>query len=115
MGFFEGGSQWVPYLVDLMDHYYKADQRNGWGTLPKKMPSEYLKDGNLYIACEAEDRILPTVLGMWGEDRVMLSSDIPHAELRENAKDEFARRTDLGETVKGKILVENARAFYGIK
>jgi predicted TIM-barrel fold metal-dependent hydrolase len=115
VGFFEGGSQWVPYMVDLMDHYYEADRRNGWGTLPKKVPSQYLKDGNLYIACEAEDRILPTVLSMWGEDRVMLSSDMPHAELRENAKEEMLRRTDLGEATKRKILVENARAFYGIK
>jgi predicted TIM-barrel fold metal-dependent hydrolase len=115
VGFFEGGAQWIPYLVDRMDHYYEVDKRLGWGNLPRKAPSRYLQDGNLYITCEAEDRLLPYVLEMWGEDRVMLSSDMPHAELRDNAKDELLRRTDLGEVAKRKILVENALRFYSLK
>ncbi len=115
VGFFEGGAQWIPYLVDLMDHYYEVDSGLGWGTLPKKMPSEYLKDGNLYVTCEADERLLPCVLEMWGEDRMMLSSDMPHSELRDNAKAEILRRTDVSEAIKKKLLVENARAFYGIK
>lgn len=112
VGFFEGGSQWIPYLVDRMDHYYEVDTRLGWGVLPKKAPSRYLEDGNLYITCEAEDRLLPYVLETWGEDRVMVSSDMPHAELRDSAKDEVLKRADLGEASKRKLLVDNALRFY---
>lgn len=115
VGFFEGGSQWIPYLVDRMDHYYEVDRRLGWGILPKKEPSRYLQDGQLYITCEAEDRLLPHVLDTWGEDRVMLSSDMPHAELRDSAKDEIVRRADLTEVSKRKILVDNALKFYAIE
>jgi len=114
VGFFEGGSQWVPYLVDRMDHYYEVDRRLGWGSLPKKAPSRYLRDAQLYMTCEAEDRLLPYVLEMWGEERVMLSSDMPHAELRDSAKDELTRRTDLTPAAKRKILVDNALRFYEI-
>lgn len=114
VGFFEGGAQWVPFWVDRMDQYYEIVGKLGWGPLPKKAPSRYLDDGNLYLTCEAEDRLLPQVLGLWGEDRVMLASDMPHAELRDSAKDELVRRADLAEAVKRKILVDNALRFYGI-
>jgi predicted TIM-barrel fold metal-dependent hydrolase len=114
VGFFEGGSQWIPFWVDRMDQYYEIVGRLGWDPLPKKAPSRYLEDGLLYLTCEAEDRLLPQVLAMWGEDRVMLSSDMPHAELRDNAKDQLLRRTDLAETTKRKILVENALKFYAL-
>jgi predicted TIM-barrel fold metal-dependent hydrolase len=115
VGFFEGGSQWIPFWVDRMDQYYEIVAKLGWDRLtPKKAPSRYLEDGALYITCEAEDRLLPQVLAIWGEDRVMLSSDMPHAELRDSAKDELLRRTDLAETTKRKILVENALTFYGL-
>ena len=115
VGLFEGGTQWIPYLVDRMDHYYQVDTRLGWGVLPRKMPSDYLKDGNLYVTCEADDRLLPDVLEQWGEDRVMVSSDMPHAELRDSARDEILGRADLSASVKRKLLVDNALAFYGIK
>jgi predicted TIM-barrel fold metal-dependent hydrolase len=115
VGLFEGGTQWIPYLVDRMDHYYQVDTRLQWGVLPKKLPSEYLKDGNLYVTCEADDRLLPSVLEQWGEDRVMVSSDMPHAELRDSARDEILARTDLSAGVKRKLLVDNALAFYSLK
>ncbi|MEK7878737.1 MAG: amidohydrolase family protein [candidate division NC10 bacterium] len=114
VGFFEGGSEWVPFWVDRMDQYYGIVTKLGWGPLPKKAPSRYLQDGNLYITCEAEDRLLPQTLAMWGEDRVMLSSDMPHAEQRDNAKDELGRRGDLAESTKRKILVDNALRFYSL-
>lgn len=115
VGFFEGGSQWIPYVVDRMDHYYALFKGLAWDIVPKKAPSEYLRDGNLYITCESEDRLLPYVLKMWGEDRVMISSDMPHAELRDSAMDEVLERDDLSESTKRKLLVENALRFYGIE
>ena len=42
----------------------------------------------------------------------MVSSDMPHAELRDSAKDEVLKRADLGEASKRKLLVDNALRFY---
>jgi predicted TIM-barrel fold metal-dependent hydrolase len=115
VGFFELGSQWVPFMVDRMDEFYWVTKvLDQPAVLPKKVPSEYLRDGNLYLTCEAGDRILPQVLEMWGEDRVMLSSDMPHTELRDTEKSGLRARTDISESAKQKILVDNALCFYGL-
>ncbi|HXG35852.1 MAG TPA: amidohydrolase family protein [Dehalococcoidia bacterium] len=115
VGFFEWGSEWIPYAMDRFDQYYTVFQRLGFGELSRKSPSEYVRDGNLYVTCESEDRLLPYIIEMWGEDRILLSSDIPHVELRDNAKEELLHREDVSPQVKQKILVDNTLRFYGLE
>jgi uncharacterized protein len=114
VGFFEAGSQWVPYVVDRMEQYHRLFNMLQWDIVPKREPAYYLEHAKLYLTCESEDRLLPQVLEIWGEDRVMASSDMPHTELRDDAKDEITSRGDLSEPVKRKLLVDNALAFYGL-
>ena len=115
--FLEAGSLWVPFLVDRMDEYYKIMRMKGhpwtW-RLPADEPSAYLRRGQLYVTPEAEDRWLPDVIQLIGEDHVMYASDIPHVELRDNAALEYIERDGLSDTVKQKILGENAGRFYGL-
>ena len=42
------------------------------------------------------------------------SADIPHGEARERSMDVVRARSDLSETVKKKILGENAARFYNL-
>jgi predicted TIM-barrel fold metal-dependent hydrolase len=65
-----------------------------------------------YPGCEAEEPLLPHVLQLVGEDRVMISADMPHLESRENGVAEIRERTDLSDAVKAKLLGANAAAFY---
>ncbi len=48
------------------------------------------------------------------EDRLLFEGDMPHAEAREGAKQEFLDRTDLSEDLKWKILSDNGRCFLGL-
>ena len=113
--FLEAGSLWVPFLADRLDHYYDIMCVKGhpwtW-RLPAERPSVYLRRGQLYVTPEAEDRWLPEIVDMVGEDHVMYASDMPHVEMRDNAAEEYLERADLSDTVKRKILGENAARFY---
>jgi predicted TIM-barrel fold metal-dependent hydrolase len=113
IAFLEAGSEWVPYMVHRMDHYYEAEKRSGW-PIPKRSASAHLKDRQIYFTCEGEEKLLPEVLSLVGEDRIMISADIPHSEGRETAIEEILARRDLSESAKEKILGLNAKVFYNL-
>jgi len=113
VAFLEAGADWVPYLVQRLDHYFASERLAGWWT-PERSASEYLRDCQIYFTCEAEERLLPQVLEFVGEDRIMMSADMPHAEARENAVSEIEQRTDLTREQKVRILGKNAIAFYSL-
>ncbi len=110
--FFEAGSEWVPYMVGRMEHYYSCGKEIGWFGLPERRPKDYLKDGKIFLTCEPEDKLLPQVAELIGEDQIMMSTDMPHAEGRESAVEIIKDRHDLSDSFKRKILGENARRFY---
>lgn len=113
VSFLEAGSEWLPYWVGRMDHYYHSDSDNQrGGYMPRKRPSEYLKEGRIYFTCEAEEAGLPEAIALLGEDQMMVSADMPHGEARERAFDEVRERTDISERVKEKMMGENAARFY---
>ena len=115
VAFLEAGSEWLPYWIGRMDHYYHADTGNArGGYMPKKRPPEYLKEGRVFFTCEAEETSLPQVLDLLGEDHMMASADIPHGEARERSMDIIRGRSDLPERTKKKILGENAERFYSL-
>lgn len=116
VAFLECGAGWVPYMMDRLDEEY---ERRGQRDAPllKRMPSEYLRGGNIYVSCEVEERTLPYVLDQMGEDQVFFASDYPHE--REHAQylediPAFMKRVDLSEGAKRKVLRDNALRFYGI-
>jgi hypothetical protein len=113
VAFLEAGADWVPYLVQRLDHYFASERLAGWWT-PERSASEYLRDCQIYFTCEAEERLLPQVLEFAGEDRIMMSADMPHAEARENAVSEIEKRTDLTREQKARILGKNAITFYSL-
>ncbi len=115
VAFLEAGSEWLPYWVGRMDHYYHSDTDNArGGYMPKKRPSEYLKEGRIFFTCEAEEALLPQVLELLGEDHMMASADMPHSEARDRCMDIVRDRSDLSDTAKRKILGENAARFYNL-
>jgi predicted TIM-barrel fold metal-dependent hydrolase len=57
---------------------------------------------------------VPQVINFVGEDRIMISADMPHGEAREGSVQEIRERSDLSETVKRRILGDNAAKFYGV-
>jgi len=113
VAFLEAGVDWVPYLIQRMDHYYHSETANG-RPLPKRRASDYVRDCQVYFTCEAEEKLVPQVMEFVGEDRIMISADMPHGEAREGSVAEIRERTDLSDAIKQKILGDNAAEFYQI-
>lgn len=113
VGFLEAGVDWIPYMVQRMDHYHRAEKRSSW-PVPKRNASGYLKDCEIYFTCEAEEKLLPEVMNWIGEGRIMMEADMPHGEGRDTSVQEIQERRDLSDSVKGKILGLNAKAFYNL-
>ena len=114
--FLEAGCQWIPFMVDQMAHYQKAYTHNGYPfdhRLPERDILDYVNSGRLYVTAEAEDKLLPYVAEMIGEEQFLFSSDMPHGEGRDNAALEVLARNDISDSFKRKILIENGPRFYG--
>ncbi len=114
--FLEGGSGWLPWFYERIDHYYPVASffRKSFGLplLPSKSPESF-KD-RIYLTCEADEVLLPQVIEYLGEDRILCSEDMPHLEAREGAGNEILERTDITKEQKRKILVENTASFYNL-
>lgn len=113
--FAEAGVEWLPWLVHVMDSYWRMGQgffRNDpdFGH-SKVMPGEILRDGQIYLVCEVDDE-LRGALDLLGEDRLLLGSDMPHSESHPNSFVKFRERTDISEAAKNKILGTNARQLF---
>jgi predicted TIM-barrel fold metal-dependent hydrolase len=114
MAFLETGCEWVPYLTSRMNHYYDFAHERMPRVIPpaKRRPEEYLRSGNIYVACEVEDKLLPYVIDLMGEDHLLYASDIPHTDRVVDSVAHLQGRKDLGESAKRKILSENPARFY---
>src|SRR5437660_161534 len=108
------GAGWVPYMMDRMDDEFEK-RGTRWCPFLRRKPSEYVRAANIAFSCEVEERTLPYVIELVGEDRIFFASDFPHERARPDFLHdipEFVERTDLSDKVKEKILLHNARRFY---
>jgi uncharacterized protein len=121
VAFLEFGAEWIFYMVSRMDHYLPLDRgAHVWGmsmpnaeNLPRRSVQEYVKSGRIFIAAEADDKLLDKLFELLGEEQILFSSDFPHGEGRENAALEILDRKDLAESQKRKLLYDNTVRFFG--
>ncbi len=112
IAFLEAGCGWLAYMLDRMDERYGFRGEID-APLLTKTPSEYVMDGNIYLSIEAEERLLPETLRIFGDNNFVYASDFPHwdSEFPENIQHLLARE-DLTEEQRGKITRTNAQALY---
>jgi len=117
IAFLEAGVGWVPYIMERLDEKYEKLPHQA--PLLAKAPSEYVKDGAIYFSCELEERILPYVIGLGLEKKIMYPSDFPHERptLEQFLADipHFQAREDLSAVVKRSILRDNCIDFYSLR
>lgn len=115
VGFLEFGAEWIFYMVGRLDHYLPIDrsQMPIKTRLPRKSIEEYVKSGQIFLASEAEDPLLPQEMALIGEDQILYSSDVPHGEGRESAAHKIIGRSDLTDIQKRKLLYDNSVRFFG--
>ncbi len=119
VAFLEAGCLWVHFLMDRLEHRFGFTNRFG-KSIPEAAPraavspAEYMSRGNLFLSTEVEDPLLPQVLDLVGEDRVVFGSDMPHGDRDRFAVRAFRERRDLSDSAKEKILNANPKRLYGI-
>ena len=115
IGFLEFGAEWILYMVPRLDHYLPIDrgQMPIKTEVPRRTIEDYAKSGRIFLAGEADDKMLPHEIELLGEDQILYSSDLPHGEGRHNAAKEILSRNDISEKQKRKILYDNAVKFFG--
>ena len=115
VGFLEFGAEWILYMVPRLDHYLPIDrsQMPIKNELSQKTIEEQAKSGRIFIAGEADDRMLLQEIDLLGEDQILYSSDLPHGEGRHDAAKEILAREDITDSQKRKILYGNAVKFFG--
>ena len=110
--FLEGGSSWVPAYVERMDEHFENPRYHAKEHI-QKPPSEYLHSGRIFFGCEGDEKSLGRVVQEIGEEKLMYSSDYPHADRSEGTVNVLKARCDLSSSAKQRILEDNARRFYG--
>jgi predicted TIM-barrel fold metal-dependent hydrolase len=73
----ETGGGWLGHWFDRFDHFAKV---YGWMAPELKLtPSEYFKR-QCYVSFDPDEKTLPALLPMIGEDRIVWASDYPHLD-----------------------------------
>jgi predicted TIM-barrel fold metal-dependent hydrolase len=113
VGFMEAGCGWLPFWMEHMDEEY--EKRAHEAPLLKMEPSEYVKNGRVFIGCEPEEKLMPVAAEWIGDGQLLYASDYPHWDSDWPHTTRVVReRTDLTDQQKQKILGENALRFYGL-
>lgn len=117
VGLIEGGIEWFPVALKRMQHWLDTPTGHPWPA--KHEPLYYLSQCSLYFGAGGDEEELPHVLKVLGEDRLIGGQDFPHTHFKGNKLGEsfvdLRERKDVSDTVKKKMLCDNAAAFYGIK
>jgi predicted TIM-barrel fold metal-dependent hydrolase len=116
VAFFEAGCQWIPFLIERMEHYYDVGVGRGrWPYRAKHRPLDYARGGNVYFGFEVDDRLLPHAVDLVGDSRFIYASDIPHGDREWDSVTMLRDRADLDDQAKQRLLVDNGLRFYGLK
>jgi uncharacterized protein len=112
LAYAEAGCGWVPYLMERLDMEY--EHRSTQVPECKKMPSEHLKSGRIFIHCELEDRGIAQMADLFRDDILFCATDFPHeprSEFHENVG-KFMAREDIRAEIKQKMCFENPKRMY---
>jgi predicted TIM-barrel fold metal-dependent hydrolase len=115
LAYLEAGVGWIPYFVQRMDEEF---EKRGHVEAPalRKLPSEYVKSGNVYVSCEADEALLPAAIDYLGADQILYASDFPHWDhTYPKSLKELGDRPDVPEDTKRRILWDNPRRLYGFE
>jgi predicted TIM-barrel fold metal-dependent hydrolase len=108
----EAGAGWIRYWLDRMDSVYESVI--GRGLALKERPSFYFAR-NCWISSDPDERSLPAMLELCGEDQFFWASDFPHLDHPGNYIEELQEMAGrLPESARRKLLGENVARVYGL-
>ncbi|MEE9284992.1 MAG: amidohydrolase family protein [Dehalococcoidia bacterium] len=111
VAFMEAGAGWVPYWMHRLDEHYER-LRTSVGA--SRAPSEFFRSEQVFVSCEPDEPLLPAVLELVGEDRIVYASDYCHYDCSfPESAELIRRRSDLSDGAKSKVLGGNALKLFG--
>jgi predicted TIM-barrel fold metal-dependent hydrolase len=113
IGFLESGGGWLPGWLDRMDRHF--EDRGFNDTDLRLKPSEYFKR-QCWISFEPVEGSLSVLADYIGPEKILWATDYPHPDgFFPGAPDLIAKRPELSEATKRKILAEGAIQFYQLR
>ncbi len=124
VGFLETGAGWVPYTVQQLQRRSKpvavSRDKTGQPVYASGIdrehyqdPEQLIRSGRAFVNCEG-DEDFRYLFEHLGDGALMCSSDFPHEDA--SAEGSFVAnwraRSDMPDTVKQKLIGENAARFY---
>ena len=109
IAFLEGMCGWLPFVLERMEKEFEHKK-----TQLQTSPLEQVRTSNAVFHCELDEKILPQVIGIIGEEKLVCATDFPHEPAEECVETfkKFNLRNDLSAAVKEKIVFGNAQQFY---
>ncbi len=109
LAFMEAGAGWVPFMLERLDREAK-NRGAGLSTLP----SAQLQSDRIFFHCELDEALLPVAVDAVGAGAFFCASDFPHEPAHEfiESVEAFAKRPDLPEEAKRRILYDNPKRLY---
>jgi predicted TIM-barrel fold metal-dependent hydrolase len=108
----ESGGGWIGYWLDRMDGY--AASLLGRAVPLKDAPSTYFRR-QCWISCDPDERTIPALMELYGDDRFFWASDFPHPDHTGNYIAELEELAGkLSPSARPKLLGDNVRCCYGL-
>ncbi len=112
LGTLEAGHSWLPFWMARLDEHAHSIA----SALPplNHTPSEYVQSGRYFQSIEIPEgeALTKSVIDLLGDHILMYASDYPHGESWFPKSAETVMQWELPDTVKRKLLWDNALAFY---
>jgi predicted TIM-barrel fold metal-dependent hydrolase len=113
MAFLEGNCSWAPWLLWRLDEHWEMSAAYDHPDL-KIAPSEYFRrQCYLSVECDEEPAEMVTRYGL--EDRIVFSTDYPHADSKYPKSVDRFLRMPLTDQTKRKFLWDNCAKLYGLE
>ena len=113
-GVMEAGTGWIPWVLNSMDHSYRAHHMWVRPVIPE-LPSHYFRR-NCFASSLEHPGMMDVLMDMGLEDNLMWSSDYPHHEgSYPYSKLSIEREMrNMSDTQRAKVLGENAVRLFKI-
>jgi predicted TIM-barrel fold metal-dependent hydrolase len=98
-------------------YHLELDLRGKYkGPSAEQRPSDYIKNGQVFIGCEGNEEGLPYQIQRAGNQHFLFASDFPHEIGPDDIMHEIEEVSEatLSDEDKRAVLRENARRFYKI-
>ncbi len=106
----EAGAGWISYWLDRMDAAFSSYA--GRKVPLKEKPSFYFHR-NVWISADPDERALPAMVELEGEDKFFWASDFPHSDHVSNYVEELEHMAGkLSPSARAKVLGENVARLY---